>query len=64
MDERGVPPLGSSIEIFTLEILVYKVWVVVEFKATVTRQRLTLPPPMTSCGAPCPTGSRRWSEAA
>lgn len=44
MDERGAPPLGSSIEIFTREILVCKIWGVVEFMATVAQQRLTLPP--------------------
>lgn len=39
----GVLSLGSSVEDLTREILVCKVWVVVEFMATVMRQGLTLP---------------------
>jgi hypothetical protein len=39
----GVPSLGSSVEGLTREILACKVWVVVEFMAMVTRQRLDLP---------------------
>lgn len=39
----GVLSLGSSVEDLTREILVCKIWVVVEFMATVTRQRLSLP---------------------
>jgi aminoglycoside phosphotransferase (APT) family kinase protein len=40
----GAPPLNSSIESLTREILICKIWVVVELMATVARQQLTLPP--------------------
>jgi hypothetical protein len=39
----GVWSQGASVACLTREILVCKVWVVVEFMATVTRQRLALP---------------------